>query len=265
MTRIDTDLLERAVAVADRAGRVLLARYAEGSRPADRAAMYRLGTELEAAAGQVVRSGVDGLVPGAGWFDEDAHGHDVPAGAWWVVDGAEGAVNHVHGLPEWGLTITLVVDGTARLTVVRQPLGDLTWTAIRGAGARRNGRRLRVSAKVDLDAAIVTSSQAGNDPTVHARYAAAFAAMADRSLLVRNTIPTTFPLLGVAGGHYDAFWQYDPDLPGTAAGTLIAAEAGAVVTDLTGQAWRLDAPDVLVAAPGVHAAVLDVVAATVAA
>jgi len=43
-----------------------------------------------------------------------------------------------------------------------------------------------------------------------------------------------------------------------ALGTLLAAEAGAVVTDLSGHPWDLNRPDVLVAAPGVHAAALAV-------
>ena len=58
------------------------------------------------------------------------------------------------------------------------------------------------------------------------------------------------------------FWQYQPDLPGTAAGSLLAAEAGAVVTTLSGQPWRPDSPDVLVAAPGLHAAALATLANT---
>ncbi|MFL6122952.1 inositol monophosphatase family protein [Actinophytocola sp.] len=213
------------------------------------------------AGGKLVRrKALDGVRPGARWFDDDVDGRDVPAGEWWIVDGAEGGVNHVHGLPEWGVTVVLVADGVPRLAVVRQPLGDLTYTAVEGGGAFRNGTRLRVSAKTSLDAAIATASQAGNGREVHARFGRAVAAMSDAALLVRNTIPTTFPLLGVAAGQYDVFWQYEPDLPGTAAGTLLVREAGGVVSDLAGRPWRPTSPDVLVAAPGLHSAALGVLA-----
>ncbi|TQS42380.1 inositol monophosphatase family protein [Cryptosporangium phraense] len=148
---------------------------------------------------QVVRD----LLPGVQWFDEDT-GAEVPPGQWWVVDGAEGAVNFVRGLPDWAVTITLLNDGVPELTVVRQPIGDLTYTAVRGGGAFLDGRPLRVSAKTDLDAAIVTASQAGNTPEVHARFGRTFAALSDRALLVRNTVPTTFPLLVVASGLHAA-------------------------------------------------------------
>lgn len=242
---------------AEKAGLALLDSFDPASRPADRTAMYELGTSLEATSAKIVREALAG-VDGVGWWDEDESGRKVPPGRWWVVDGTEGAVNHVHGLPEWGVIITLVSDGRPELAVFRQPIGDLTYTAERGQGAFLNGQPLRVSAKTDLAAAAVTASQGGNDSVVHERFAGAFAAMASRALLVRNTIPTTFPLLGVASGQYDVFWQYEPDLPGTALGTLLAGEAGAVVSDLAGGSWNVNSPDVLVAAPGLHAAALEV-------
>jgi myo-inositol-1(or 4)-monophosphatase len=253
-----SELLPAAVEAANRGASFLLARFDPRSRPADRAAMYELGMGLEKGSVAAVREVLDGVRPGAGWHDDDEDGGELPPGEWWVVDGAEGGVNHVHGLPEWGVTIALVKDGIPQLSVVRQPVGDLTYTGVRGAGARRNGEPLRASAKTSLDAAIVAASQAGNRPEVHARFARAVAAMSDRALLVRNTIPTTFPLLRVASGQSDVFWQYEPDRPGTAAGTLLAAEAGAVVTDLSGKPWDLNSSNVLVAAPGVHADALAV-------
>ncbi|MGK3200278.1 inositol monophosphatase family protein [Amycolatopsis sp. MEPSY49] len=254
-----TDVLNTMVAAAAEAAKGLLASFDPASRPPDREAMYELGTRLEATSTSVVRSALDG-VDGVEWWDEDERGRVVPPGQWWVVDGAEGAVNHVHGLPEWAVTITLVTDGQPELTVVRQPIGDLTYTASRGQGAFLNGSPLRVSAKTDLSAAAVTASQAGNSPEVHQRFAGAFAAMASKALLVRNTIPTVFPLLGLAAGQYDVFWQYQPDLPGTASGSLLASEAGAVVSDLSGDAWHVNSSDILVAAPGLHASALEVLA-----
>lgn len=252
-----SELLPSVMEAANRGASFLMGRFDPQARPADRAAMYHLGAGLEEGSVAAVREALDGVLPSAGWFDDEDEG-DLPPGEWWVVDGAEGGVNHVHGLPEWAVTIALVKDGLPQLSVVRQPVGDLTYSGARGRGAWRNGQPMRVSAKTSLDAAIASASQAGNGPEVHARLGRAVAAMSDRALLVRNTIPTTFPLLRLASGQSDVFWQYEPDLPGTAAGTLLAAEGGAVVTDLSGKPWDLNSPDVLVAAPGVHAAALEV-------
>ncbi|TDV46234.1 inositol monophosphatase family protein [Actinophytocola oryzae] len=254
------ELLPAVVDAAMQGGDRLLELFDPAARPVDRAAMYEAGMRIEAASLTAVRKALDGVRPEAGWFDDDVSGRAVPPGEWWIVDGAEGGVNHVHGLPEWAVTITLVKDRTPQLAVVRQPIGDLTYTAVKDAGAFLNGTRLRVSAKTSLDAAVVTASQAGGSTDVHARFGRALAAMSDHALLVRNTIPTTFPLLGLAAGQFDVFWQYEPDLPGTAAGTLLVTEAGGVATELSGQPWRPESPDVLVAAPGLHAKALDVLA-----
>ena len=46
----------------------------------------------------------------------------LPPGEWWVVDPAEGNVNHLHALPEWAVTATLVRDNQQVLTAVHLPL-----------------------------------------------------------------------------------------------------------------------------------------------
>jgi myo-inositol-1(or 4)-monophosphatase len=81
--------------------------------------------------------------------------------------------------------------------------------------------------------------------------------MFDHALLVRQTVPSTFPLLAVAAGHVDVYWRFGPDLPALAPGILLATEAGAIATDLRGEPWRTDSDDVVVAARDLHAAALD--------
>ena len=71
-------------------------------------------------------------------------------------------------------------------------------------------------------------------------------------LFIRSTVPSTFPQLDLAGGHVDAYWQYECDVIGVAAGVLLITEAGGVVTDLHGESWRPGRADILAAAPGVH-------------
>ena len=80
----------------------------------------------------------------------------------------------------------------------------------------------------------------------------AVAALLDEVLLIRSTVPSTFPQLDVAAGHVDAYWQDECDLIGVAAGVLLITEAGGVVTDLRGEPWRPGHTDILAAAPGVH-------------
>lgn len=184
-----------------------------------------------------------------------------PLSEWWVVDAVEGGVNYVHGMPEWSVTVTLLRGSEPVLTVVRQPAGDRTYTAVRGAGAYLNGARLRVSAKTSLDAAIAVTGQAeaGQEGTFR-RIGASVAAMLSRALLVRAFVPSTFPLLLVAAGQHDVFWQYEPVLPGVAPGLLLVTEAGGTASRIDGSPWEPGSPDILISAPGVHQAAVDVLA-----
>jgi myo-inositol-1(or 4)-monophosphatase len=249
------DLLAAVVTAATAAGDRLLAGFSPDARPASRADMAVRGRDLEELVLAGLRPELARLRPGAGWVDDDLETVPLPPGEWWVVDAVEGAVNYVHGLPEWGVTVTLLRDGRPVLAVVRQPAGDLTYTAVRGGGAHLNGRPLRASGKADLDAAIAATGQAeAGQRDTYRRIGASVAAMLDRALLVRTSVPSTFPMLLVAAGHTDLFWQYEPVLPGVAAGALLVTEAGGTVSRIDGSAWGPGSPDILAAAPGLHQA-----------
>jgi myo-inositol-1(or 4)-monophosphatase len=255
------DLLSYVAKAATAAGDRLLAEFSPAARPGRRADMAAAGGHAEELVLGELRPELASLRPDAGWVDEDMETVPLPAGEWWVVDAVEGAVNYVHGMPEWCVTVALVRDGQPALAVVRQPAGDLTYTAVAGAGAYLNGRRLRASAKTGLDAAIAVTGQAeaGQDDT-YRRIGESVTAMLGRALLVRASVPSTFPMLLVAAGQNDVFWQYEPVLPGVAAGALLITEAGGTVTRIDGSPWRPGSPDILAAAPALHRAAAGVLA-----
>ena len=255
----DHALLAEVVEIATAAGRALEARYSSSARPAGRDAMFQAGTADGRVSLEILRPALTALRPEARWLTEDYETTALPPGEWWVVDEVEGNVNHVHGLPEWAVTVALVRDGQTVLAVVRQPIGDLTYTAVRGAGAHLNGTALGVSAKTDLDAAIVVTGQAEADQDgTHRRIGQSITAMLGHTLLVRAAVPSTFPMLLVAAGHNDVFWQYEPVLPGVAAGALMVTEAGGVVTRVDGTAWTPGADTIVATTPALHPAAIEI-------
>src|ERR1700678_1655847 len=156
---MSNDLLSSVVKVATEAGHRLLAEFSTAARPASRTEMAAGGARTEDLVLAQLRPELANLRPGAGWAGEGMETTPLPPGEWWVVDAVEGAVNYTHGMPEWGVTVTLVRDSQPVLAVVRQPVGDLTYTAVRGAGAYLNRQPLRTSAKTSLDAAIAVTGQ----------------------------------------------------------------------------------------------------------
>jgi myo-inositol-1(or 4)-monophosphatase len=254
----EASLLATVVEAVQAAGKVLLDRYASDTRPVGREDIFAAGRRNEQASLAVLRPALAVARPKARWVDDDQEARQLPDGEWWTVDAVEGNVNHVHGLAEWCVSVTLIRDNTPVLAAVYQPVGDLTYTAAVGNGAHLNGQPLHTSRKTELAWAIATTSQAeSGQKETYRLIGDSIAAMLYRVMLVRATVPSTFPLLMVAAGHADLFWEYAPVLPGVAAGALMIREAGGLVSDVEGRPWAPGSPSILAAAPGVHAAAIE--------
>lgn len=260
----DSTLLAKVIDVVHNAGTRLLTLYSPDARPSDRNEIGSAVRRNEEASLDGLQAALAAARPQAQWVDDDQEKSVLPPGEWWAVDAVEGNVNHVHGLPEWCVSTTLLRDNIPVLAVVYQPIGDLTYTAIRGGGAYLNGRPLHTSTKSDLAVAIVTTGQAeAGQAFTYRRFGDAVTAMLSRALLVRATVPSTFPLLLVASGHYDVFWQYEPVLSGIAAGALFITEAGGIISDIHGHPWRPGGPDFLATAPKLHTAAVEALSTVV--
>jgi myo-inositol-1(or 4)-monophosphatase len=260
----DSALLTEVVDAAQAAGNRLLALYSPDDHPRNLDELAQAGRRDEDASLGELKVALTTIRPQAQWVDDEQETISLSSGEWWVVDAMEGGVNLVHGLPEWCVSVTLVRDNTPILAAVYQPIGNLTYTAIRGNGAYLNGKPLHTSLKSELSIAIVTTGQAEAGQTeTYRRIGESITAMLNRALLVRATVPSTFPLLLVASGHYDVFWQYEPVLPGIAAGALFVTEAGGTVSDIHGNPWQPGSPDFLASAPGLHAAAIEVLSSVV--
>jgi myo-inositol-1(or 4)-monophosphatase len=270
MTRVDTApdeaetaalsaLLPEVVNVARAAGQRLLAAFTPGARPRDRGEMSSAMARNEVASLAGLREALARIRPAARWVEEEHETTSLAPGEWWAVDAVEGNVNHVHGMSEWCVSIALLRDDAPVLAVVYQPIGEATYAAGRGGGARLNGARLRVSRKTALAAAIVATGQAqAGLAHTHRQIGESITAMLGHTLLVRASVPSTFPALLVASGQNDVFWQYAPVLSGVAAGLLMVVEAGGVVSRIDGSPWLPGSADILLATPALHAPAVSV-------
>lgn len=256
----DTTLMSDVTAAVQAAGLTLRDRYTAHVRGVS---LDEVVDEIHAnddAVLDVLREPLLRARRGSQWAEDELAGGALPPGEWWVVDPAEGNINHVHAMPDWAVTATLVRDNRPVLTVVHLPLTGDTYTAVAGGGARLNDRPLKVSAKTDLGAALIGTGQAkpGEDTGTYRRIGESVTAMLANGLVVRVSVPATMQLIHVAAGRMDAFWQFSDVRSGLVAGALLVSEAGGAVTDLAGEPWRAGSRDFLAAAPGIHAASLKV-------
>ncbi|WP_033218261.1 inositol monophosphatase family protein [Kitasatospora phosalacinea] len=247
------DAVERAVRevgrhLAGRQGAEPLA----AATPAETRAAF---DALDRPAAGLLRERLTALRPRAGWLD-DEWAREVPGdGEWWLCDATDGAVQYLSALPQWAVTATLLRDGAPVLAVVHAPLAGATYTAAAGGGARLNGRRRAPRPRTLATALAATSQPPGvaRDPDALRAAGASLAAVLPHVPAVRNLGPTALQAAQVGSGHLTLFWQYGADPANLLPGALLAAEAGAVVSDAQGAPWTPAAPSFLAAAPGAHA------------
>jgi myo-inositol-1(or 4)-monophosphatase len=252
----DAELLSQTVSAVREAGSALRDRFGEVVGYQTREQLMDALAANDNAALAILRPRLTDLRPGASWVEDELDGGALPAGEWWVVDPAEGNINHLHALPDWAVTATLVRDNQPVLTVVHLPLTGQTYTALAGAGAHLDGRPLRVSQTADLGLSIVATSQArpDEDEKVVRRIGSSITAMLFDALVVRTSVPATLHLANVAAGRIDAFWQFAGARADLLPGALLVTEAGGQISDTQGRPWTPESDSLLATAPGVHAA-----------
>lgn len=251
----DADLLAQTAIAVREAGSALRQRFGEVTSPQSREELMRALAVNDDAALDILRPRLTGLLPTAGWVEDELDGGALPPGEWWVVDPAEGNVNHLHALPEWAVTATLVRENQPVLTAVHLPLTGETYTALWETCSGRPSRCAPAPVSADLALSIVATSQArpDEDEKVVRRVGSSITAMLFDALVVRVAVPATLHLLNVAAGRIDAFWQFAGARADLLPGALLVTEAGGRISDAEGRPWTPQSQSFLAAAPGVHA------------
>jgi myo-inositol-1(or 4)-monophosphatase len=175
----------------------------------------------------------------------------------WVLDPIDGTVNYLYGLPQYAVSLAAEVDGVVAAAVVRNPATGDEWTATRGGGAWRSGRRLAGSPVTSLGQSLVGTGF-GYDPARRAHQARVLAELLPRVRDIRRFGAASLDLCLTAEGALDAYFEKGLSAWDHAAGGLIATEAGLQVTGLHG---RPPGTDFVLAAPsGIHTALHDLLA-----
>lgn len=174
-------------------------------------------------------------------------------GVRWIVDPIDGTVNYLYGLAYYAVSIAAEVDGEVVAGVVRHAVTGETWTAARGHGAWRDGRRLTGSPAVELGLSLVGTGF-GYARERRAHQAAVVAQVLPRVRDIRRMGSAALDLCAAAEGLLDAYYEKGLAEWDLAAGGLIAREAGLLVTGLSG---RAAGPDMVLAAPPALHAPLD--------
>jgi myo-inositol-1(or 4)-monophosphatase len=170
----------------------------------------------------------------------------------WIVDPLDGTTNFLHGIPHFAISIALERDGDPFAGVIYSPVYDEMYVAEKGAGAYLNGRRLRVSARKSVEAALFATGIPFRGLPDHDLFLRQLQAVMKVSAGVRRFGSAALDLAYVAAGRYDGYWENGLNPWDLAAGIVLVREAGGFVTDLAGGRKMLSGGGVLAANSALH-------------
>jgi histidinol-phosphatase len=147
------DLLEVAVALAEKAGEITLKyfheRFVVETKP-DRTPVTVADRETEA----YIRQAIESRFPHDGIIGEEFGEIRAEAKRRWIVDPIDGTISFIHGVPLYGVLIGVEQEDEPVVGVIRLPgLGE-TVAAARGEGCHFRGQRAQVSSTSELSDAI---------------------------------------------------------------------------------------------------------------
>ncbi|EMI46376.1 MULTISPECIES: inositol monophosphatase family protein [Pirellulaceae] len=261
---MDNEHLHVAVEAARAGARELMARYE--NRVVSEKGPKDLVTDADLAAQAAIRKILEASYPDYAFVgEEEGETEPLPsvregaedAPPCWVVDPLDGTVNYVHRLQSFAVSIALYAKGKMRLGVIYDPTRDEWFTAIDGQGAMCNDRPMKSSDAVDLNESLVACSfRAG--VTSDSPEVGRFVRVLERCRSLRRLGSCALNMCYVADGRLDAYWATNVAAWDSAAGTVIAREAGATLSGYDGHEFDDWSPKFCVAAtPQLHAALIE--------
>ena len=180
----------------------------------------------------------------------------------WIIDPLDGTTNFLHGLPHFAISIALERDGEPFAGVIYEPISDQMYAAEKGQGAYLNNRRLRVSARRNLDEALFATGIpfAGRDG--HDPFLQQLRGVMAKTSGVRRFGSAALDLAYVAAGRYEGFWETGLHPWDIAAGIVLVREAGGFVTDMDGKDAMMKSGDIIAANDLLHGTLSKILAKT---
>lgn len=227
-------------------------------------------TEVDRRVEEMLVAGIQRVFAGDTIVAEESGSTMGATARTWYIDPLDGTTNFAHGYPIFSVSIACADAAGLALAAVYAPYLDEMYLACRGGGARlerpRHGTAAPLPARrpVALTSALLaTGFPYVRDAGVDHNTDRVRDFLRARCHGVRRGGSAAVDLVHVAAGKLDGYWETSLRPWDTAAGTLIAREAGAIVSDQAGQQDALHFRDILAAAPGLHDVMCQILARSV--
>ncbi len=244
---------EEGVRAAQVAGRIALNYFDTGVKVETKSDLTPV-TIADRSAEQALREHLLKHFPNDGFLGEEFGDTPGTTGYRWIIDPIDGTRSFIRNIPIWATLVGLQYRDEMIAGICYVPTWDQTFRALRGEGAYRDDRRIRVSDEPRLDKALVSYSSFGFFKAAGEQ--GKFAEILARTERSRS-YADFYGFVLVAQGSVDLMVEHGVHIWDVAGLKVIVEEAGGQFTDWEGNP-SIDRPDVIASNRKLHAAALDI-------
>ncbi|GGL20792.1 inositol monophosphatase family protein [Mangrovihabitans endophyticus] len=224
-----------------------------------------MASDVDYAIEEHLRAFLAEKTPDIGFLGEENGTSGNTSRLTWALDPVDGTVNFIHGSPLCAISLGLIASDRPVLGVIGLPFLGGRYSAAEGHGAHLDSQPLHVSTTSDLAEAVVAIGDyaVGENAAEknHHRFTMTqrLAATVQR---IRMHGSAAIDLAWLAAGKIDAIAMLTNKPWDTAAGVIIAREAGAHITDHHGTPHTLHAPTTIATNPTLMPHLLKLITTT---
>ncbi|OIH93156.1 MULTISPECIES: inositol monophosphatase family protein [unclassified Curtobacterium] len=224
-----------AESIAVEAAKLAARRRAEGVEVADRkSSIVDVVTAADREVEALIRARIAAERPDDAFHGEESGSATGSSGYTWVVDPIDGTVNYLYGSADHGVSIGVVRGDPDPTTwepvagVVVMPATGTVFRAAVGSGATRDGERLTVASPASLAETLVATGF-GYTADRRREQVRVLAGLIGEVRDIRRGGAASLDCCAVGEGRVDAYYERGINPWDMAGGSVVAAEAGAVV------------------------------------
>lgn len=257
---MDLEQVKRVgIAAAYKGAEVLRSQFGRISR-VDKKGVLDLVTEADIESEEKIVSTIRAAYPDHTILAEESGLSKTASDCKWLIDPLDGTTNFAHRVPIFAISIAFAIKDEICIGLVLNPVNAELFSATCGQGAQLNASAISVSSTARVSDSLLVTGFPYNlheyfDSIIH-RYANCLRAAQG----IRRLGSAALDLCYVACGRFEGFWEQNLKPWDTAAGSLIALEAGAQVTDFSNQRFCINTSKEMLATNGhIHKEMLSLI------
>ena len=211
-----------------------------------------LVTETDLASEELISKIIKAQFPQHSILAEESGLNEKTSKFCWVIDPLDGTTNFVHQYPSYAVSIALIHENKPIVgVVVEMPIMNTYW-ATDESPAYCNGRIIKVSKSEKLIHSLLVTGFGYKHNSNWKINMKLFKGFTDVTQGVRRLGAAAVDLCHAASGKVDGYWEFDLNPWDTAAGTLIAKQAGAQISRMNGDEYSIYDDQILVTNGIIH-------------